>query len=115
MAALQRVVQSSVTTAGSSYAAAACKAVLGSSSAVSNALGGEQVVSDQFPVGLKVLVVDDDTTCLRIVEQMLRRCLYHGLFRACFFLSTDFIANFALLFSYELYLALFVGQNCGIN
>ncbi|GMN38424.1 hypothetical protein TIFTF001_007655 [Ficus carica] len=115
MAALQRVVQSSVTTAGSSYAAAAaaaCKAVLGSSAAVSNALCGEQVVSDQFPVGLKVLVVDDDTTCLRIVEQMLRRCLYHGLFRACFFLSTDFIANFALLFSYELYLALFVGQNC---
>ncbi|GMH26271.1 hypothetical protein Nepgr_028114 [Nepenthes gracilis] len=33
-------------------------------------------LSDQFPVGLRVLVVDDDTTCLKILEQMLRRCLY---------------------------------------
>lgn len=35
------------------------------------------VVPDQFPVGLRVLVVDDDTTCLRILEQMLRKCSYH--------------------------------------
>lgn len=35
------------------------------------------MVSDQFPVGLRVLVVDDDTTCLRILEQMLRKCSYH--------------------------------------
>ncbi|GFZ21292.1 response regulator 14 [Actinidia rufa] len=34
------------------------------------------VVSDQFPTGLRVLVVDDDITCLRILEQMLRRCMY---------------------------------------
>lgn len=34
-------------------------------------------VSDQFPVGLRVLVVDDDVTCLKILEQMLRRCSYH--------------------------------------
>lgn len=34
-------------------------------------------VSDQFPAGLRVLVVDDDVTCLKILEQMLRRCLYH--------------------------------------
>ncbi|XP_073137708.1 two-component response regulator ARR2 isoform X1 [Henckelia pumila] len=33
-------------------------------------------VSDQFPVGLRVLVVDDDPTCLRILEKMLRNCLY---------------------------------------
>ncbi|KAK6921593.1 SANT/Myb domain [Dillenia turbinata] len=39
--------------------------------------GGEVVVPDQFPAGLRVLVVDDDTTCLRIIEQMLRRCLYN--------------------------------------
>ena len=32
------------------------------------------VVSDQFSTGLKVLVVDDDVTRLRILEQMLR---YH--------------------------------------
>ncbi|PON88198.1 Two-component response regulator [Trema orientale] len=33
-------------------------------------------VSDQFPVGLRVLVVDDDPTCLMILEKMLRTCLY---------------------------------------
>ncbi|CAL5393404.1 unnamed protein product [Camellia sinensis] len=33
-------------------------------------------VSDQFPVGLRVLVVDDDSTCLMILEKMLRNCLY---------------------------------------
>ncbi|KAJ6796469.1 two-component response regulator ORR21 isoform X1 [Iris pallida] len=30
----------------------------------------------QFPAGLRVLVVDDDITCLRILEQMLHRCRY---------------------------------------
>ena len=35
------------------------------------------VVSNQFSMGLKVLVVDDDVSFLRILEQMLRRCLYH--------------------------------------
>ncbi|XP_058184112.1 two-component response regulator ORR21 isoform X4 [Rhododendron vialii] len=30
----------------------------------------------EFPVGLRVLVVDDDVTCLKIMEQMLRRCMY---------------------------------------
>lgn len=34
------------------------------------------VVPDQFPAGLRVLVVDDDVTCLRILEQMLCRCSY---------------------------------------
>ncbi|XP_027153447.1 two-component response regulator ORR21 [Coffea eugenioides] len=33
-------------------------------------------VPEQFPVGLKVLVVDDDIICLRILEQMLRKCMY---------------------------------------
>ncbi|KAF8099615.1 hypothetical protein N665_0241s0048 [Sinapis alba] len=32
--------------------------------------------SDPFPVGLRVLVVDDDPTCLMILERMLRTCLY---------------------------------------
>lgn len=36
------------------------------------------VVSDQFPAGLRVLVVDDDPTCLMILEKMLRTCLYEG-------------------------------------
>nr|KYP47281.1 Two-component response regulator ARR2 [Cajanus cajan] len=33
-------------------------------------------ISDQFPAGLRVLVVDDDPTCLMILERMLRACLY---------------------------------------
>ncbi|OIT26448.1 PREDICTED: two-component response regulator ORR21-like isoform X2 [Nicotiana attenuata] len=32
--------------------------------------------TDKFPVGLRVLVVDDDIVCLRILEQMLRKCKY---------------------------------------
>ncbi|KAJ6816312.1 two-component response regulator ORR21 isoform X1 [Iris pallida] len=31
---------------------------------------------DRFPAGLRVLVVDDDLTCLKILEQMLHRCRY---------------------------------------
>lgn len=34
------------------------------------------MVSDQFPAGLRVLVVDDDPTCLRILEKMLQNCCY---------------------------------------
>ncbi|KAK4283407.1 hypothetical protein QN277_000359 [Acacia crassicarpa] len=34
------------------------------------------IVSDQFPAGLRVLLVDDDPTCLMILEKMLRTCLY---------------------------------------
>ncbi|KAL8128644.1 hypothetical protein V2J09_017799 [Rumex salicifolius] len=30
----------------------------------------------QFPAGLRVLVVDDDPTCLKILERMLRTCQY---------------------------------------
>ena len=31
-----------------------------------------------FPIGLRVLVVDDDPLCLKIVEKMLKRCQYEG-------------------------------------
>ncbi|OMO60710.1 hypothetical protein CCACVL1_23933 [Corchorus capsularis] len=68
MAAMQRLAQSSVSTS-----AAATSNYGGSSSF----RGVETVISDQFPAGLRVLVVDDDITCLRIVEHMLRRCLYN--------------------------------------
>ena len=62
MAALQRVASS-----------------LGTSASAHGSCKGEGVkVSDQFPAGLRVLVVDDDITCLRLLEKMLRRCLYHG-------------------------------------
>lgn len=31
-----------------------------------------------FPDGLRVLAVDDDPLCLKVVEQMLKRCNYEG-------------------------------------
>ncbi|KAE8705437.1 Two-component response regulator ARR2 [Hibiscus syriacus] len=67
MVAMQRVMQSNVST---SAATTSCYGGL------SSCKGEEVVISDQFPAGLRVLVVDDDITCLRILEQMLRRCLY---------------------------------------
>jgi two-component response regulator (ARR-B family) len=33
---------------------------------------------DQFPIGMRVLAVDDDPTCLKVLENLLRRCDYHG-------------------------------------
>ena len=36
------------------------------------------MASQNFPAGLRVLVVDDDPLCLRIVEKMLKRCQYTG-------------------------------------
>ncbi|WOL05555.1 two-component response regulator ORR24-like [Canna indica] len=32
---------------------------------------------DQFPVGMRVLAVDDDPICLKLLEALLRRCQYH--------------------------------------
>lgn len=37
-------------------------------------------VSDEFPAGLRVLVVDDDPICLLIMEKMLKSCQYEGNF-----------------------------------
>ncbi|XP_027366964.1 two-component response regulator ARR2-like [Abrus precatorius] len=42
----------------------------------SSPLKASDAVSDKFPAGLRVLVVDDDPTCLMILERMLRACLY---------------------------------------
>ncbi|CAL5204968.1 unnamed protein product [Lathyrus oleraceus] len=33
--------------------------------------------TDLFPIGMRVLAVDDDPTCLRVLETLLRRCQYH--------------------------------------
>ncbi|ESQ55846.1 hypothetical protein EUTSA_v10024686mg [Eutrema salsugineum] len=41
----------------------------------SSVVGGSSN-SDPFPAGLRVLVVDDDKTCLKILERMLMNCLY---------------------------------------
>ena len=35
-------------------------------------------VRDQFPVGMRVLAVDDDPVCLKVLENLLQRCQYHG-------------------------------------
>ena len=34
--------------------------------------------SSPFPAGLRVLVVDDDPCCLKVVEAMLRRCVWRS-------------------------------------
>eukprot|EP00252_Welwitschia_mirabilis_P023400 TRINITY_DN6598_c2_g1_i1.p1 TRINITY_DN6598_c2_g1~~TRINITY_DN6598_c2_g1_i1.p1 ORF type:complete len:232 (+),score=30.32 TRINITY_DN6598_c2_g1_i1:32-697(+) len=35
-----------------------------------------RTLTKPFPAGLRVLVVDDDRTCLRIITRMLQKCLY---------------------------------------
>lgn len=65
MAALQRMRPVSTSTDSSSYVPSTSRV--------------DAAVADQFPAGLKVLVVDDDITCLRILEQKLRRCKYQAI------------------------------------
>ncbi|KAH9626437.1 hypothetical protein KSS87_004939, partial [Heliosperma pusillum] len=52
--------------------------VMGSMSIPSSNMTRKPVdsVPDPFPAGLRVLVVDDDPTCLIILEKMLRTCRY---------------------------------------
>ncbi|KAG2648996.1 two-component response regulator ORR24-like [Panicum virgatum] len=38
---------------------------------------GGHGAKDQFPVGMRVLAVDDDPTCLKVLENLLLRCQYH--------------------------------------
>ncbi|KHN14648.1 Two-component response regulator ARR2 [Glycine soja] len=52
----------------------------GKGSTSSSPLKAGDSVSDQFPAGLRVLVVDDDPTCLMILERMLRACLYEAIY-----------------------------------
>ncbi|PKA46063.1 Two-component response regulator ARR2 [Apostasia shenzhenica] len=68
MAAMQKLAAPSAST-GSSYGS--CRA--DATDAVSAAPGAAQ---EQFPVGMRVLVVDDDVTCLKILEHMLHKCRY---------------------------------------
>ncbi|XP_020687347.1 two-component response regulator ORR21 isoform X1 [Dendrobium catenatum] len=66
MAAIQKLsVQNA--NAGGSYSS--CRVDAGESTAL--------VAPELFPAGLRVLVVDDDVTCLKILEHMLQKCRYH--------------------------------------
>ena len=47
------------------------------------AMGGDQrhmmegAAEDKIPEGLRVLAVDDDCVCLKVLENLLRGCRYH--------------------------------------
>lgn len=49
--------------------------------------------SDSFPAGLRVLVVDDDPTWLKILEKMLKKCSYEGANPLCFFATVPELLN----------------------
>ncbi|KAI5441122.1 two-component response regulator ORR24 [Lathyrus oleraceus] len=40
-------------------------------------LRDEDGVIDRFPVGMRVLAVDDNPTCLMVLDKLLRQCKYH--------------------------------------
>ena len=52
------------------------KSVLKKSCAIDKV--GNYVVGE-FPAGLKILIVDDDRTCLLVLERMLQKLLYEGI------------------------------------
>lgn len=39
---------------------------------------GKEAAVDKFPAGMRVLAVDDDPVCLKLLESLLRHCKYHG-------------------------------------
>ena len=60
-------------------------------------------ISDQFPCGLRVLVVDDDASCLIILEKMLLRLMYQGDCPISLFKIFSKVPSFLLCFcSYHL-------------
>lgn len=50
----------------------------GGGGAAGTSAGGPTSQRPAFPKGLRVLVVDDDLLCLRVVETMLKKCDYEG-------------------------------------
>ncbi|KAL6523450.1 Two-component response regulator Orr22 [Orobanche gracilis] len=40
-------------------------------------INGENENCDNFPVGMRVLAVDDDPICLKLLDTLLRKCQYH--------------------------------------
>ena len=62
---------------------------------IRGSFGVEDENNDKFPVGMRVLAVDDDPTCLKLLEGLLRKCQYQGLIPlcfACFFSMSIFIS-----------------------
>ncbi|KAI3985643.1 hypothetical protein MKX01_033926 [Papaver californicum] len=43
----------------------------------SSILSEDEQKNDLFPIGMRVLAVDDDLICLRVLESLLRKCQYH--------------------------------------
>ncbi|KAF7104526.1 hypothetical protein CFC21_105417 [Triticum aestivum] len=37
----------------------------------------EDAAEDKFPEGLRILAVDEDSVCLKVLEDLLRGCKYH--------------------------------------
>ncbi|KAF8389191.1 hypothetical protein HHK36_025884 [Tetracentron sinense] len=58
----------------------------------------EDESKDRFPVGMRVLAVDDDPTCLRVLETLLRRCQYHGLILLFYFIIFFVLLNLFMSF-----------------
>ncbi|KAK2646693.1 hypothetical protein Ddye_021888 [Dipteronia dyeriana] len=44
--------------------------------AVEDKRAGEDGAIDRFPIGMRVLAVDDDPICLKVLENLLRKCQY---------------------------------------
>ncbi|XP_020578705.1 two-component response regulator ORR22-like [Phalaenopsis equestris] len=40
-------------------------------------IGGDEVPGEKFPIGMRVLAVDDDPICLKVLETLLIRCQYN--------------------------------------
>lgn len=60
-------------------------------------MGYSSLRIDNFPAGLRVLVVDDDPTWLKILEKMLKKCSYEGM-SVSFSLATFCLFSFSFLF-----------------
>lgn len=56
---------------------------------------------DQFPVGMRVLAVDDDPVCLKVLETLLLRCQYHGKYFFFSFCSSVLVFFFVLEQQYQ--------------
>lgn len=55
---------------------------------------------DDFPVGMRVLAVDDDPICLKLLDTLLRKCHYHGMYAYLFIPiqdSSTFSSSISLL------------------